>query len=73
MLKPTSFRPAHYIRLVYPDEYKDLVVEEVEVKGHDGVMVPLSIIYKKGIKKDGSNVCLMESGWRLWLRYVALF
>ena len=39
----------------------DLVVEEVEVKGHDGVMVPLSIIYKKGTKKDGSNVCLMES------------
>ncbi len=46
---------------VYPAEYKDLVVEEVEVKGHDGVMVPLSIIYKKGLKKDGSNVCLMES------------
>lgn len=46
---------------VYPDEYKDLVVEEVEVKGHDGVMVPLSIIYQKGTKKDGSNVCLMES------------
>lgn len=46
---------------VYPAEYKDLVVEEVEVKGHDGVMVPLSIIYKKGIKKDGSNVCFMES------------
>jgi prolyl oligopeptidase len=45
----------------YPAEYKDLVVEEVEVKGHDGVMVPLSIIYKKGIKKDGSNVCFMES------------
>lgn len=54
---PSPFNPAP----VYPDEYKDLVVEEVEVKGHDGVMVPLSIIYKKGIKKDGSNVCLMES------------
>ena len=47
--------------LVFPDEYKDLLVEEVEVKGHDGVMVPLSIIYKKGTKKDGSNVCLMDS------------
>ena len=35
-------------------------MEEVEVKGHDGVMVPLSIIYNKGLKKDGSNVCLME-------------
>jgi prolyl oligopeptidase len=46
---------------VYPKEYKDLVVEEVEVRGHDGVMVPLSIIYKKGIKKDGSNVCFMSS------------
>lgn len=46
---------------VFPAEYKDLVVEEVEVKGHDGVMIPLSIIYKKGTKKDGSNVCLMDS------------
>ena len=45
---------------VYPDEYKNLVVEETSVKGHDGVMVPLSIIYKSGIKKDGSNVCLMD-------------
>jgi prolyl oligopeptidase len=47
--------------LVYPDEYKNLEIEEVEVKGHDGVMIPLSIIYKKGLKKDGSNVCLMDS------------
>jgi prolyl oligopeptidase len=46
---------------VYPDSYKNLVVEEVEVKGHDGVMIPLSIIYKKGLKKDGSNVCLMDA------------
>ena len=46
---------------VYPDAYKNLIVEETEVKGHDGVMIPLSIIYKKGLKKDGSNVCLMDS------------
>ncbi|QAA81048.1 S9 family peptidase [Aequorivita sp. H23M31] len=44
----------------YPDSYTNLVVEEVEVKGHDGLMVPLSIIYQPGIKKDGSNVCYME-------------
>ncbi len=37
----------------------DLIVEEVEVKGHDGVMVPLSLIYNKNIKKDGENVVLM--------------
>jgi prolyl oligopeptidase len=46
---------------VYPAVYKDLQVKEVEVKGHDGVMIPLSIIYKKGIKLDGSNTCLMDA------------
>lgn len=45
---------------VYPKEYSDLIVEEVEVKGHDGVLIPLSIIYKKGLEKNGKNVCLME-------------
>jgi prolyl oligopeptidase len=55
-LSPSPFnQPASY-----PDEYKNLVVEETSVKGHDGVTIPLSIIYKKGLKKDGSNVCLME-------------
>ncbi|HEY4874909.1 MAG TPA: prolyl oligopeptidase family serine peptidase [Puia sp.] len=46
---------------VYPAAYTDLVVEEVEAKGYDGTMIPLSIIYKKGLKKDGSNICLMDS------------
>jgi prolyl oligopeptidase len=46
---------------VLPDIYKNLEVKEVEVKGHDGVMIPLSIVYKKGTKLDGNNVCLMDS------------
>jgi len=46
---------------VYPAAYKNLAVKEVEVKGHDGVMIPLSIIYRKGTKLDGNNVCLMDS------------
>lgn len=37
----------------------DLLVEEVEVKGHDGVMVPLSIIFNKNLKRDGSNIVYM--------------
>ncbi len=55
----------------------DLVVEEVEAPGHDGVMVPLSLIYNKNLKKDGSNVVYMSgygsygsslSPWfRVWL------
>ncbi len=38
----------------------DAVAEEVDVPGHDGVMIPLSIIYRKGIPRDGSNSCILE-------------
>jgi len=34
---------------------------EVEVRGHDGVMIPLSIIHKKGLKLDGSNPTLLTA------------
>ncbi|HEY0785932.1 MAG TPA: prolyl oligopeptidase family serine peptidase, partial [Acidobacteriaceae bacterium] len=33
---------------------KDLVSEEVEAKASDGTMIPLSIVYKKGLVMDGS-------------------
>jgi prolyl oligopeptidase len=45
--------------VVFPG-FEDLVSEEVEVPGHDGTMVPLSIVYKKGIPLDGSNSCILE-------------
>jgi prolyl oligopeptidase len=37
----------------------DLIIEEIEVKGHDGVMIPLSLFYNKKIKKDGKNIVYM--------------
>lgn len=45
----------------YPAAFTSLIEKNVEVKGHDGVMVPLTIIYRKGTKLDGNNVCLMDS------------
>ncbi len=36
-------------------EFDDLTVEELMVPSYDGVKVPLSLIYKKGLKKDGNN------------------
>ncbi len=39
---------------------KNLVVEEIEVKSHDGAMVPLSIIYDKTkVKRDGKSIGYM--------------
>jgi prolyl oligopeptidase len=43
----------------YPG-FDDLVSEEVEVPGHDGTMVPLSIIHRKDLKLDGSTSAILE-------------
>jgi len=42
------------------DDPSDVVSEEVKVKSWDGVMVPLSIVHKRGLKMDGSNPTLMR-------------
>ncbi|BDU27621.1 prolyl oligopeptidase family serine peptidase [Flavobacterium sp. GSB-24] len=44
----------------YPDFSKQYSVKEVEIASHDGVMVPLSIIYPKNIKMDGSTPCYIS-------------
>ena len=43
------------------DQPGDLVAEEVRVRAPDGVMVPLSIIHKKGMVLDGTNPCWLEA------------
>ena len=50
---------AFHVLMNYPG-VADLVVEELEIPGHDGTMIPLSIIYRKGLKRDGSAACLMD-------------
>ena len=47
-LQPLS-TPAEY------PELDNLIVEEVMVTSHDGVQVPVSIIYNRNLKKDGKN------------------
>jgi prolyl oligopeptidase len=44
----------------YP-ELDNLIAKEVMVKSHDGVMVPVSIIYNKNIKMDGKNPAVLYS------------
>ena len=42
------------------DAPEGLVVEEVEVPSHDGVLVPLTLVYKKGLVRDGRNPAIVE-------------
>jgi prolyl oligopeptidase len=39
----------------------EVIVEEIEIPSHDGTLVPLSIVYKKGTKMDGNNTLNMEA------------
>lgn len=43
----------------YPG-FESLVSETVEVPGHDGTPVPLSLLYRRGLKRDGSAVCILR-------------
>lgn len=43
-----------------PVDFSQIVSEEVRAKSADGTMVPLSIVYKRGIKMDGSNPTLLD-------------
>jgi prolyl oligopeptidase len=56
----------------YPG-FENLVSEEVEVPGHDGTMIPLSIIYQKGIPMDGSSSCVLEGYGAYGLSYTPAF
>jgi prolyl oligopeptidase len=42
-----------------PADYSNVVSEEVNVPARDGVLVPLSIVHAKNLKKDGSNPTLL--------------
>lgn len=44
----------------YP-EFKDIVIEEITVKSHDGIDIPLSLIYKKNIEKNRNNPLLIDA------------
>jgi prolyl oligopeptidase len=53
-------RSAFFVESKYPG-LQNLITEEIEIDSYDGVKVPLSIVYDKTmLKKDGSNICLLE-------------
>jgi prolyl oligopeptidase len=54
-----TFRDETLSSLAEYPEYQELTVEEVMVPSHDGVPVPLSLIHRRGMPKDGNNPVLI--------------
>ena len=59
--------------LSYP-ELEDVIVKEIEIVSHDGTLVPLSIIYKKGMIQNGTNRVLLNGyGSYNWINAPMLY
>ncbi|MEO6175321.1 MAG: prolyl oligopeptidase family serine peptidase [Flavobacterium circumlabens] len=43
----------------YP-EFSDFTVEEIEIASHDGILIPVTIIYNKKLKHDKKNYIMMD-------------
>lgn len=60
-LQKNTFTLENLVPAVEYPEFKDITVEEITVKSYDGAEVPLSLIYNKNIKRDGTAPVLMQS------------
>ena len=56
--KETFAKSIFNTAISYPG-FENLLSDEVQVPGHDGAMIPLSIIHLKGMALDGSNNCIL--------------
>jgi prolyl oligopeptidase len=57
--KDTFTKSIFNTAVTYPG-FENLTTEEVEVPGHDGTMIPLSIIHRKDLKLDGSSSAILQ-------------
>ncbi len=58
-IKSNTFLEANLFTAASYPEFENIVLEDVLVPSHDGVEVPLTIIYNKAIKKNSSNPIFM--------------
>ncbi|MCY0968897.1 prolyl oligopeptidase family serine peptidase [Chryseobacterium wangxinyae] len=59
-LQTNNFSLENLVPAIEYPEFKDVIVEEITVKSYDGTQVPLSLIYNKNLKKDGTSPVLMN-------------
>jgi prolyl oligopeptidase len=45
--------------ITYPQQYGDIESKVIQVPGHDGTLIPMTLVYKKGVKLDGKNICYL--------------
>lgn len=59
LLQGDSSRPMPGFETTAPAGLPEVVVRDVLVRSHDGVMVPMTILHRQGLKLDGANPTLL--------------
>jgi prolyl oligopeptidase len=59
LLQGTRSRALPSFDTAAPPGLPDMTVQDVMVRSHDGAMVPMTILHRKGLKKDGANPTLL--------------
>lgn len=54
-----KFIPENISPIIEYPEFKNIVAEEITIKSHDGLDVPISLLYNKDIKKNTNNPLLI--------------
>jgi prolyl oligopeptidase len=50
-----TFKEMNFNDASIPEGFENFIAEEIEIPSHDGTMLPVSLIYNEGLKKDGTN------------------
>jgi len=73
-MQEKAFKQENITPVVEYPELNDIVVKEIEITSYDGAKVPLSIIYKKGLVKNGQNRMLLNGyGSYSWINAPMLY
>ncbi|WP_298509308.1 prolyl oligopeptidase family serine peptidase [uncultured Kordia sp.] len=73
-VKKKTFKKENVTPVLDYPVFNDIVIKEIEITSHDGVQVPLSIIYKKGMIKNGKNRMLLNGyGCYNWINAPMLY
>lgn len=73
-VQENAFKQENITPVVEYPELDDIVVNEIEITSYDGAKVPLSIIYKKGLVKNGQNRLLLNGyGSYNWINAPMLY
>lgn len=56
-----NFIPENIAPVVEYPEFKDIIVNEITITSHDGEQIPISIIHKKDLIRNGNNPLLIDA------------